>query len=131
MLVSITLSAMIGGLCSCCALTSTPDRPRWKFLFVKGAVGTLHFLAHIFVMFALGLLLILWHNAITPTIKKQVDEIWQQRDKQEGIVRNVIQETLEPISPQAVQQRNIIQRERQAGETGQRYIAPGMSRCRR
>ncbi len=126
MLVSITLSAMIGGLWFLlCSYVDAVERPRWKNLFVRGTVGSLHFLAHIFVMFALGLLLIMWHNAATPTIKSYVDAIWQQRDKQEGIVRDVIKETLEPISPQAIQQRRIIDREREARDTGQPYALPG------
>ncbi len=126
MLVSITLSAMIGGLWFLlCSYVDSVDRPRWKWLFVKGVVGSLHFLVHIFAMFAIGLALIMFHNAITPGIKKQVDLIWQQRDQQEGIVRDVIRETLEPLSPQAAQQRRIIDREREARETGQPYVVPG------
>ena len=59
-----------------------------------------------------------FHNEITPTIKTQIDKVWQDRAQQPNIVRDVITETLEPITRQAIEQRQIIEREDIARRSG-------------
>ena len=125
LLVSIGLVAMMGGLwILLCWYVDSVERPRWKHYLVKFLVGTAHFLAHTFVMFALGLALVLFHNEITPTIKTAVDKIWQDREQQPDIVRDVITETLEPITRQAIEQRQIIEREDIARRSGRPIAYP-------
>lgn len=112
LLVSIGFVAMMGGLwILLCWYVDSVERPRWKHYLVKFVVGSAHFAVHAFTMFALGLAFVLFHNEITPTIKAQVDKIWQDREQQPEIVRDVITETLEPITRQAIEQRQIIERE--------------------
>ena len=125
LLVSITLVAMVGGLWFLlCWYVDAVDRPRWKHYLVMGFVGTTHFIVHIFTMFALGLALVMFHNQITPTIKTYVDQIWLARNQQPVIVRDVINETLEPITRQSYDQRRIIDRERTARQTGRSIEMP-------
>jgi hypothetical protein len=125
LLVSITLVVMVGGLWFLlCRYVDAVDRPRWKHLLVKGVVGTAHFIVHIFVMFSLGLALVMFHNQITPTVKTYVDQVWQARNQQPEIVRDVINETLEPISRPAYEQRRIIERERNARRMGRSEEMP-------
>lgn len=120
MLVSITLVAMLLALwLLLCWYVQAVDRPRWRRYLVKGVVGSLHFLAHVVAMFAIGLAFVMLHNAITPSIKAQIDRIWQQRDAQPDILRDVIKETLEPISPMAVEQRKLRERETIVRQTGE------------
>lgn len=125
LLVSISLVVMMGGLWFLlCQYVDSVERPRWKHWFVKFTVGTAHFLVHVFAMFAIALGLVLFHNEITPTIKRQVDKIWQDRAQQPSIVRDVITETLEPITRQAIEQRQIIEREDIARRSGQPFQVP-------
>lgn len=125
LLVSISLVAMMGGLwILLCSYVDSVERPRWKHYFVKIFVGSAHFLAHTFAMFSLGLAFVLFHNEITPTIKTQVDKIWQDRAQQPNIVRDVITETLEPITRQAIEQRQIIEREDISRRTGRPIPLP-------
>jgi hypothetical protein len=125
LLVSISLVAMMGGLwILLCWYVDSVERPRWKHYLVKLLVGSAHFLAHVFAMFTVGLALVLFHNEITPTIKTQVDKIWQDRAQQPDIVRDVITETLEPITRQAIEQRQIIEREDLARRSGRSIQYP-------
>jgi hypothetical protein len=127
LLVSITLVVMIGGLwILLCSYVDAVERPRWKRILVKGVLGSAHFLVHLFTMFALGLALVMFHNIATPTIKAQVDKIWLGKDQQPGIVRDLIKETLEPITRQAIEQRRIIEREENARRMGRsERVRPG------
>jgi hypothetical protein len=110
---------MMGGLwILLCSYVDSVERPRWKHFLVKFLVGTAHFLVHVFAMFSIGLALVLFHNEITPTIKTQIDKVWQDRAQQPDIVRDVITETLEPITRQAIEQRQIIEREDLARRSG-------------
>jgi hypothetical protein len=119
LLVSIAFVIMMGGLwLLLCWYVDSVERPRWKHYLVKFTVGTAHFLAHTFVMFTLGLALVLFHNTITPHIKAQIDKVWQDREQQPEIVRDVITETLEPHTRQSIEQRQIIEREDIAKRTG-------------
>jgi hypothetical protein len=125
LLVSIALVAMLGGLWFLlCWYVDSAARPRWKHYLVKLVVGTAHFAAHVFAMFALGLALVLFHNEITPTIKHQIDKVWQDRERQPEIVRDVITETLEPITRRAIEQRQIIEREDIARRMGRPMVYP-------
>jgi hypothetical protein len=119
LLVSISFVIMMGGLwILLCGYVDSVERPRWKHYLVKFLVGTTHFLAHVFIMFTLGLALVLFHNTITPSIKAQVDKIWLDRNQQPDIVRDVITETLEPHTRRSAEQRQIIEREDIAKRTG-------------
>jgi hypothetical protein len=93
------------------------ERPAWRRWLVKGVVGTAHFLAHTFAMFAIGLALVMFHNWITPTIETQVQDLWRTRGERNVIVREVLQETLEPLSQERIERRET-RRERR-GEGGE------------
>jgi hypothetical protein len=93
-----------------CWHVAAVDYPSWKRYLTKWIVGSVHVVIHLAAMFALCLAFVLLHNLITPTIKSSLDRQWQTSD-QPAIVRNVLNETLEPITRQAVEQRQIIERE--------------------
>jgi hypothetical protein len=113
MLYSIPLVLMLAGLLAVLVwYVDAVERPRWKRWLVKGVVGTTHYLAHLAAMFAIGLGLVVFHNWISPSIERQVQALWQSRAEHTGIVREVLQETLEPLSQERIEQRNIEDRRR-------------------
>src|SRR5262249_55458889 len=63
----------------------------------KFCVGTLHFLAHLVVMFTLSMLIVSLNNQMAGPIGRALDTIYQAREEQAPIVRDVIQEGLEPL----------------------------------
>ena len=100
------------------------ERPVWRRWLVKGVVGTAHFLAHVVAMFSIGLALVMFHNWITPTIEKQVQDLWQTRGERNVIVREVLQETLEPLSQERMERREARRERRGESEWGRRRPPP-------
>jgi hypothetical protein len=93
------------------------EKPAWRRWLVKGSVGTVHFLAHLVVMFSIGLALVMFHNWITPAIEQQVQDLWRTRGERNVIVREVLQETLEPLSQERIERRGA--RGERRGDDGQ------------
>jgi hypothetical protein len=73
------------------------EQPKIRRYFSKFSVGTAHFLAHLIVMFTLSLLVVSLNNQMAGPIATALDSIYQSREAQTPIVRDVIQEGLEPL----------------------------------
>ena len=111
MLVSISLVAMLGALYATLVwYVDATDRPGFRRYATKFLVGTAHFGAHMTAMFTLSLLVVMLNNWMAPSIETAVKTIWQTRDTQAGIVRDVIEESLQPLQQQ--EQRQAEQRQR-------------------
>lgn len=113
MLVSIPFVLLLGILLGLLvAYVDAVERPRWRRLLSKVSIGVTHFLVHLVTMFALGLAFVMLHNWIAPGIERQVESLWRTRDSQPAIVREVLQETLEPLSQQRADRRSAIESSR-------------------
>jgi hypothetical protein len=109
-LLSIPFALMLGGLYfTLLWYVDAVERPRWRRWLVKGVVGTAHAAAHIVAMFALGLLFLTFHNWITPSIEKQVQDLWRTRADRNIFVREVLQESLEPLSKERAERRQMME----------------------
>jgi hypothetical protein len=127
MLVSIPFVLMLVGMyVVLVSYVEAVERPKWRRWLVKFTVGTAHFLAHVVAMFSIGLALVMFHNMIAPSIEKQVEDLWRTRGDRNVIVREVLQETLEPLSQERAEQRDAHQRRRGADERdlGRRQLPP-------
>jgi hypothetical protein len=103
MIASIGLAAMLGGLYAALVwYVDATERPGLRRYATKFLVGTAHFLAHVMAMFALSLAVVSLNNRIAPPIERQLDALYETRDKQAPIVRDVIQESLAPIKRKTV-----------------------------
>jgi hypothetical protein len=102
------------------------ERPLWRKWTVKLVAGTAHFTAHIVAMFSMGLALVMFHNAIAPSVEAQVENLWRTRGERNVIVREVLQETLEPLSQQRLEQREA-RRQQRGEERGRRRPPPPQS----
>jgi hypothetical protein len=80
------------------------DRPGLRRYATKFLVGTAHFAAHLTAMFTLSLFVVMLNNWMAPSIESTVKAIWQARHAQAPIVREVIQETFEPLQQQELRQ---------------------------
>jgi hypothetical protein len=101
MIASISLVAMLGGLYATLVwYVDAVERPGMRRYATKFVVGTLHFLAHLTAMFALSLFVVTLNNWMAPPIERQLDALYHGRQQQAPIVRDVIQETLEPLQRQ-------------------------------
>jgi len=106
MIASISLVAMLGALYATLLwYVDAIERPRMRRYFTKFCVGTTHFLAHLVMMFTLSLLVVSLNNQMTGPIENILDTIYQTRDEQAPIVRDVIQEGLEPLQHRQAEQR--------------------------
>ena len=74
------------------------ERPGFRRYFTKFAVGTTHFLMHAAVMFTLFIGLLGFNNNLSPWVERQVDEMLASKRDDPGIVRDIMKETLEPLS---------------------------------
>ena len=98
MVASISLVAMLGALYATLIwYVDAIERPSLRRYVTKGVVGTLHFAAHLAVMFTLSLLVVMLNNRMAPPIERQLDALYRAREQQAPIVRDVIAETLEPL----------------------------------
>lgn len=95
---SIGLTIMLGGLYAILVwYVDAVERPGLRRYATKFFIGTAHFLAHLVAMFTLSLLIVSWNNQMTPTIQRQLDALYTSRDERAPIVRDAIQESLEPL----------------------------------
>jgi len=118
MLVSISLVAMLAALYATLVwYVDAIDRPGFRRYATKFLVGTAHFAGLVVVMFTLSLFVVLLNNWMTPSIESGVKAIWQTRDTQTAIVRDVIQESLQPLQQQEQRQAEQLQRLPQAANT--------------
>ena len=104
---SISLALMLGGLYATLVwYVDAVERPKIRRVLTKFLVGTTHFLAHVTAMFTLSLLVVSLNNQMARPIEKHLDALYKGRGEQAPIVRDVIQEGLEPLQrKQATQQR--------------------------
>jgi hypothetical protein len=105
MIVSISLVAMLLALYATLIwYVDAIDRPGLRRYATKFLVGTSHFAAHLTAMFTLSLFVVMLNNWMAPSIESTVKAIWQTRHAQAPIVRDVIQETFEPLQQQELRQ---------------------------
>jgi hypothetical protein len=98
MIASISLVVMLAGLYATLLwYVDAIERPKTRRYLTKFCVGTMHFLAHLVVMFTLSLLIVSLNNQMAGPIGRALDSIYQAREEQAPIVRDVIQEGLEPL----------------------------------
>jgi hypothetical protein len=104
---SISLALMLGGLWATLVwYVDAVERPKIRRVLTKFLVGTTHFLAHMTAMFTLSLLVVSLNNQMAGPLEKHLDALYKGRGGQTPIVRDVIQEGLEPLQrKQATQQR--------------------------
>ncbi|MGE5512307.1 MAG: hypothetical protein ACM31O_13755 [Bacteroidota bacterium] len=105
-ILSIPFALMLGGLfLTLLWYVDAVEKPRWRRWLVKSVVGSVHALVHLVAMFALALAFLSFHNQITPAIEKQVQDLWRTRGERNVVVREVLQETLEPLSQERAERR--------------------------
>jgi hypothetical protein len=107
LITSISLTVMLGGLYATLLwYVDAVERPGMRRILTKFFVGTAHFLAHVVAMFTLSLVIVQLNNQMAPPIENWLNALYKQRGEQVPIVRDVIQEGLEPLQrKQATQQR--------------------------
>ena len=106
MIASISLVAMLGALYATLLwYVDAIERPTIRRYLTKFCVGTTHFLAHLVMMFTLSLLVVSLNNQMAGPIENILDRIYQTREEQAPIVRDVIQEGLEPLQHRQAEQR--------------------------
>jgi hypothetical protein len=112
LITSISLAVMLGGLYATFLwYVDAVERPKVRRILTKLFVGTAHFLAHVVAMFTLSLVVVQLNNQMTPPIERWLNALYKERGEQAPIVRDVIQEGLEPLQRKQATQ----QRERAAG----------------
>ena len=107
LITSISLAVVLGGLYATLLwYVDAVERPKIRRVLTKFFVGTAHFLAHVIAMFTLSLVIVQLNNQMTPPIERWLNTLYKERGEQAPIVRDVIQEGLEPLQrKQATQQR--------------------------
>jgi hypothetical protein len=104
MVASISLVVMLGTLYAALVwYVDAIERPGIRRYSTKFVVGTAHFLSHVTAMFTLSLFVVMLNNWMTPPIERQVQALYEGRKAQAPIVREVIEESLEPLQRQAQQ----------------------------
>lgn len=76
------------------------EKPGLRRYVVKFGVGTAHFIAHTFAMFTLFLGFLAFNNALAPRITAEIGNLMRSSDDQPQVVREIVKETLEPLSKQ-------------------------------
>lgn len=98
LIASISLTLLLGGLYATLVwYVDAVERPAPRRYATKFIVGTGHFLAHLTAMFTLSLLIVSWNNQMTPSIQRQLEALYASRGERAPIVRDAIQESLEPL----------------------------------
>jgi hypothetical protein len=124
---SISLAVVLGGLYATLVwYVDAVEQPRIRRVLTKFFVGTAHFLAHVTAMFTLSLLVVSLNNQMTPPIERWLNALYKDRAEQAPIVRDVIQEGLEPLQRKQATQ----QREKSAAPSGQSATPPRPSPVR-
>jgi hypothetical protein len=126
MLVSIPLVAMMGVLwVLLMSYVDAGERDGFRRLFRKGIVGSLHFIAHLVVMFGLGIYFVMVNNWIAPRVEPFVNSLWASSSAQTGSGR-VVREVFEPLSQSRQSQREMFE-DRDSTSQGRRRAAPPAS----
>lgn len=98
LIASISLVIMIGGLYGVLVwYVDAVERPGIRRTLSKLFIGTGHFLAHLIAMFTLSLLVVMISNKATPSIERALTSVYADRAQQGPIVREVIEEGLQPL----------------------------------
>jgi hypothetical protein len=98
MIASIALAAMLGALFATLVwYVDATDRPGFRRYATKFFFGTAHFLAHVTAMFFLSLVVVGLNNWMTPPIERRINALYETREQQPQIVRDMIQESLAPL----------------------------------
>jgi len=98
MIRSISLVLMLAALYATLVwYVDATERPGPRRYLTKFFVGTAHFSAHLVAMFTLSLFVVMLNNWMTPSVESGVKYVWQTRESQPSIVRDVIKESLEPL----------------------------------
>jgi hypothetical protein len=127
LITSISLAVMLGGLYATFLwYVDAVERPKVRRILTKFFVGTAHFLAHVVAMFTLSLVVVQLNNQMTPPIEGWLNALYKERGEQAPIVRDVIQEGLEPLQRKQATQ----QRERAAGPSEHAAAPPRPSPVR-
>jgi hypothetical protein len=118
MIASISLVLMLGGLYAVLvSYVDAVDRPGLRRTLTKFFVGTGHFLAHATAMFTLSLVVIMINNTITPPIERTLTSVYEQREDRAPIVRDVIQEGLQPLHRKKAEAQPAAPQPQAAGQT--------------
>jgi hypothetical protein len=99
MISSISLTAVLGGLYA--TLLWYVDAVEWpgpRRYLTKFVVGTSHFLVHVTAMFTLSMFVVMLNNLMAPPIERGVKALYQSRGEQAPIIRDVIEESLQPLA---------------------------------
>ncbi len=105
MIASISLVVMLGGLYAVLVwYVDAVDYPGPRRYLTKFFVGTSHFLAHLTAMFTLSLFIVMLNNWMTPPIENAIKSIYEARQGQNEVVKNVIEESLTPLQRRTQEQ---------------------------
>jgi TIR domain len=97
MIVSLTLMVVLAGLFVALLAYARNGQRSLMSKIPAAAVGTAHFALHVVAMFTLSLSVIMLNNWMTPSLERALDAMYQSRQEQAPIVRDVIQESLTPL----------------------------------
>jgi hypothetical protein len=91
----------------------------------KVTIGSLHWIAHTFTMFALGLAFVMVNNLVAPHIESQVNALWNaSKSRDAGVAGRVAKEVLEPLSQGRSQQREAFGQGEAVGTSMRRSAPP-------
>jgi hypothetical protein len=95
-------------------------------LLRKGVIGTTHFLAHVALMFGLGLAFVQFNNLAAPPIHAYANSLWATTARDTTTVTgSVARKVLDPLSEDRQRQRSVFEAERQmAGSSPSRSPPP-------
>jgi hypothetical protein len=126
LLVSIPLAIMLGGIWI--ALVSYVDAGNrqgfWLYLR-KFVIGSLHWAAHVSVMFGLGLAFVQFNNQAHPAVYNFANSFWTQDAKaaEATVSGTVTRKVLEPLSEQRQRHREAWEKDTRAGTPATRNRA--------
>jgi len=80
------------------AYADAVEKPALRRYFVKFTVGTAHFAAHTFAMFSMFLVFLAVNNALAPKLTAEIGNLMRSSERQPEVVREIVKETLEPLS---------------------------------
>ncbi len=125
LLVSIPLAIMLGGLLICLIwYVEGGERTGIRRALRKGFLGTTHFAAHVFTMFAAGLAFVMVNNWVAPQVEPHVNALWKSFGGQNTTVAGrVVKEVFEPLSESRQAQREMFGQGDQPG-TARRTAPP-------
>jgi hypothetical protein len=127
-LVSIPLALMLLGMWA--ALVGYVDsgaKNKVAMALTKLTVGSLHFLAHVATMFALGLAFVMANNWVAPKVEAYANQVWFA-SAAPGATGSVAKKVLEPLSEGRAQQREMFGQQSDRGpRAGPRSAPPAIA----